>query len=85
MVICIVNECRTARVAEVLSDFREAELFISSVPIDLANDQDYYTEGWSLLRQCAADGRFILACAADTSIPSASNGQAEREKAELQQ
>lgn len=47
--------------------------------------EDYYTEGWAALRQCATDGQHILACAADTRVPSARGGPGEQEKAELQQ
>ncbi|TQS33334.1 hypothetical protein Golomagni_06326 [Golovinomyces magnicellulatus] len=79
------NDRRTARVAEVLCDFREIQLLISSVPLDPPNQEDYYTEGWSILRQCAADGHFILECAADTSVAVTPYGPAEVEKAELQQ
>ncbi|RKU46575.1 hypothetical protein DL546_004592 [Coniochaeta pulveracea] len=46
---------------------------------------DYYTEGWAALRQCAIDGQFILNCAADISIPQASGGSDEQAKAELKQ
>jgi hypothetical protein len=46
---------------------------------------DYYTEGWAALRQCAIDGQHILNCAADISIPQASGGPEEQAKAELKQ
>jgi hypothetical protein len=46
---------------------------------------DYYTEGWAALRQCAIDGQYILNCAADISIPQASGGPEEQAKAELKQ
>lgn len=46
---------------------------------------DYYTEGWTALRQCNIDGQRILNCGADTSVPEASGGPEEQAKAELKQ
>ena len=80
-----VNECRTARVAEVLSDFRTLQYYIAAGPVEPENEEDYYTEGWALLRQCTVDGQYILDVAADTRVPSAQGGEEEQAKAELQQ
>lgn len=79
------NECRTARVAELLADFRLLQLQITSVSIEPPDMEDYYTQGWAALRQCSIDGHFILECAADTSVPTSPYGQLEVDKAELQQ
>jgi hypothetical protein len=46
---------------------------------------DYYTEGWAALRQCALDGQQILNCGADTTVPQSNGGAEEQEKAELKQ
>ncbi|KAK1239674.1 hypothetical protein MKX07_001128 [Trichoderma sp. CBMAI-0711] len=80
-----VNECRTARVAEVLSDFRTLQLYIAAGPVEPENEEDYYTEGWAVLRQCTVDGQYILEVAADTRVPTAQGGEEEQAKAELQQ
>ncbi|KAL7814074.1 hypothetical protein V8C26DRAFT_430001 [Trichoderma gracile] len=80
-----VNECRTARVAEVLSDFRTLQYYIAAGPVEPENEEDYYTEGWALLRQCTVDGQYILDVAADTRVPAAQGGEEEQAKAELQQ
>ncbi|OAQ70685.2 hypothetical protein VFPPC_03120 [Pochonia chlamydosporia 170] len=80
-----LNECRTARVAEILSDFRTLQYYITSAPSDPENAEDYYTEGWNALRQCAFDGHHILECAADTRVPVAEGGEEEQTKAELKQ
>ncbi|KAF6802309.1 hypothetical protein CSOJ01_11670 [Colletotrichum sojae] len=80
-----LNEFRVTRVAEVLSDFRTLQYYIAAAPMDPANIEDYYTEGWAALRQCSLDGQHILNCAADTSVPQASGGPHEQEKAELKQ
>jgi predicted O-linked N-acetylglucosamine transferase (SPINDLY family) len=61
------------------------QYYIAAAPVDPPNQDDYYTEGWAALRQCALDGQHILNCAADTRVPSAQGGPEEQEKAELQQ
>ncbi|KAH8202302.1 hypothetical protein TruAng_003579 [Truncatella angustata] len=81
----IVNDYRTARVAEILSDFRTLQYYIAAAPSEPPNTEDYYTEGWAALRQCALDGQHILNCAADTSVPETSGGEDEQIKAELKQ
>ncbi|KAK2003301.1 hypothetical protein LX36DRAFT_707200 [Colletotrichum falcatum] len=79
------NEYRKMRVAEVLDDFRTLQYYITEAPTEPANGEDYWTEGWAALRQCSLDGQHILNCAADTTVPQASGGLAEQEKAELKQ
>ncbi|KAK0720929.1 hypothetical protein B0H67DRAFT_484896 [Lasiosphaeris hirsuta] len=80
-----VNEYRTMRVAEVLSDFRTLQYYIAAAPVDPPNMDDYYTEGYAALRQCALDGQHILNCAADITVPRSSGGADEQAKAELKQ
>jgi hypothetical protein len=80
-----VNEYRTARVAEILDDFRTLQYYIAAAPTSPINSEDHYTEGWAALRQCAIDGQHILECAADTSVPNASGGEEEQRRAELKQ
>lgn len=81
----IVNDFRTVRVSEVLSDFQSIQYFIAAAPVDPPNMNDYYTEGWAALRQCNLDGQRILNCGADTSVPETSGGPDEQAKAELKQ
>ncbi|KAK1770811.1 hypothetical protein QBC33DRAFT_217381 [Phialemonium atrogriseum] len=78
-----LNIYRTARVADVLSDFRTLQYYIAAAPVDPEDMDDYYTEGWAVLRQCALDGQHILNCGADTTVPQATGGPEEQEKAEL--
>ncbi|KAK0726950.1 hypothetical protein B0T26DRAFT_737784 [Lasiosphaeria miniovina] len=80
-----LNEYRTARVAEVLSDFRTLQYFIAAAPVNPNDMDDYYTEGWAALRQCALDGQHILNCAADITVPRTTGGPEEQAKAELKQ
>ncbi|KAI1167636.1 hypothetical protein F5B18DRAFT_396131 [Nemania serpens] len=77
-----LNEYRTVRVAEVLSDFRDLQYYITASPTVPSNNEDYHTEGWAALRQCALDGQHILNCAADVTVPRA-RGEEEQIKAEL--
>lgn len=81
----LVNDFRTGRVAEVLSDFHNIQYFIAAAPVDPNHTDDYYTDGWATLRQCHLDGQRILNCGADTSVPEASGGPDEQAKAELRQ
>lgn len=80
-----MNEFRTARVAEILDDFRTLQYYIAAAPTEPSNSEDHYTEGWAALRQCAIDGQHILECAADTSVPTPDGGEEEQRKAELKQ
>ncbi|KAI0393343.1 hypothetical protein F5Y17DRAFT_313240 [Xylariaceae sp. FL0594] len=79
------NEYRTARVADILSDFRTLQYYIAAAPTDPVHTDDYYTEGWAALRQCAIDGQHILNCAADVTVPVAQGPEEEQTKAELKQ
>ena len=81
----LVNNYRTARVAEVLADFRNLQYYIAAAPVDPTNPGDYYTEGWAALRQCALDGQHILNCGADVSVPQSTGHEEEQAKAELRQ
>lgn len=83
--VIIVNNQRSRRVAELLSDFRNFQHFIAAAPSQPSRQEDYYTEGWAALRQCALDGEHILSVTADTTIPQGSGGADEQIKAELQQ
>ncbi|KAK8056477.1 hypothetical protein PG993_001704 [Apiospora rasikravindrae] len=83
--VITVNEFRTARVAEVLSDFRTLQYYIAAAPTDPVETEDYHLDGYAALRQCALDGQHILNCAADTSVPQTSGGEEEQRKAELKQ
>jgi len=80
-----LNEFRTARVAAVLADFRILQHYIANAPAEPPSTDDYYSEGWAALRQCAIDGQHILECAADTTVPTPNGGEEEQKKAELKQ
>ncbi|KAG5928614.1 hypothetical protein E4U42_000328 [Claviceps africana] len=77
-----LNDCRSARVAEVLSDFRTLLFYITSGPTQPENPIDYFSFGWRTLRQCARDCQHILACPLDQLVPVA-EGELEQVKVEL--
>ncbi|KAL8377580.1 hypothetical protein RB595_008322 [Gaeumannomyces hyphopodioides] len=79
------NKERRARVADLLSDFTQLQQYIAAAPDTPEDMDDYYTEGWKVLRQCSIDGQHILNCGADTTVPRTRGGQEEQDKAELQQ
>lgn len=85
LILATVNDQRTARVADLLSDFRTLQYYIAAAPVDPEDQDDYYTEGWAALRQCSIDGQHILNCAAETRVPRVRGGPEEQAKAELQQ
>ncbi|RYP83569.1 hypothetical protein DL769_001323 [Monosporascus sp. CRB-8-3] len=80
-----LNEYRTARVAEVLSDSRTLEYYIAAAPTDPDYPDDYYTEGWAVLRQCALDGRHLRDFRYDPGVPQTTGEPDEQAKAELKQ
>lgn len=79
------NEYRQVRVGELLVDFKGLHDMIAETPDTPEDMNDYYTEGWAVLRQCSLDGYHILNCGADTSVPRVRGGQEEQDKAELLQ
>jgi hypothetical protein len=80
----LVNGERTQRVADLLADFRALQYSIASAPTDCPHQDDYYTEGWAALRQCALDGQRILNVATDTHVPRGRTAD-EQDRVELQQ
>lgn len=79
--LLLVNDARAIRVAEIMSDFRNLQYYLSQLrPTPMA--EEYYLEGYSLLRQCSAEAQTILATPfAATS--GATGGDPEREKQQL--
>ncbi|KAG9239663.1 hypothetical protein BJ875DRAFT_86460 [Amylocarpus encephaloides] len=80
-----LNDQRTVRVADLLSDFRTLQYYIAAAPTEPSHSDDYYCEGWAALRQCSIDGQHILNCAAETRVPRVRGGPDEQAKTELQQ
>ncbi|KAJ2971248.1 hypothetical protein NQ176_g7785 [Zarea fungicola] len=73
-----LNEHRIARIAEVLADFRNLQHTIAATNISAPSQTEHFTPAWTLLRQCATDGQYILDRAADLSFPVGQNDQEQR-------
>ena len=77
-----VNQARAVRLAELLNDYRTLLLHISQQNVDAA-PEDYYEEGFVVLRECLAAAQSLMA-ANYHPCPVTGQGNAETEKAELQ-
>ncbi|KAJ5674134.1 hypothetical protein N7462_009573 [Penicillium macrosclerotiorum] len=77
-----LNQARAVRVAELLNDYRTLLLHISQQQADASAD-DYYEEGFVLLRDCHTSAQRLLS-ANYHPCPVTGRGDAETEKAELQ-
>lgn len=80
--IASVNEARAMRIAEILSDFRHLQHYIANIRAN-PSAEDYYEEGYCVLRQCAAEAQALLAQPFDCQGPEP-DGDCEQEKAQLQ-
>jgi hypothetical protein len=80
--IASVNEARAMRIAEILSDFRHLQHYIANIRAN-PSAEDYYEEGYCVLRQCAEEAHAQLAepFICQGSEP---DGDCEEEKAQLQ-
>ena len=69
------------RVAEIISDFRSLQYYLSAVQTT-PPAEDYYLEGYSILRACVAEAQSVLAAGySHTSLHP--HGDAETEKSQL--
>ncbi|KAF2732858.1 hypothetical protein EJ04DRAFT_535800 [Polyplosphaeria fusca] len=76
-----LNDARAMRVAEIMSDFRNLQYYLSQLRAT-PTAEEYYLEGYSLLRQCSDEAQAILDApfSATTTSP---GGDSEREKTQL--
>lgn len=76
-----LNDARAIRVAEIMTDFRNLQHYLVQLrPTPTA--EEYYLEGYSLLRECTADAHSILQQPFSGSGGAAS-GDPERERQQL--
>jgi len=80
--IASVNEARAMRIAEILSDFRHLQHYIANIRAN-PSAEDYYEEGYCVLRQCAEEAHALLAQPYECQGPEP-DGDSEREKDQLQ-
>ncbi|THY82913.1 hypothetical protein D6C93_09051 [Aureobasidium pullulans] len=70
------------RIAEILSDFRHLQHAIANIRAN-PSAEEYYEEGYCVLRQCAAEAQALLNQPFDCQGPEP-DGDGEQEKAQLQ-
>jgi len=70
------------RIAEILSDFRHLQHYIANIRAN-PSAEDYYEEGYCVLRQCAEEAQALLIQPYDCQGPEP-DGDCEQEKAQLQ-
>ncbi|KAI9778454.1 MAG: hypothetical protein M1839_008100 [Geoglossum umbratile] len=79
-----MNDFRAVRIAEIMNDFRTLQYYISQTKANPTRPEEYYEEGYVILRQCVADGQAVLSSNFNASDPVASSANGDREKAQLQ-
>ncbi|KAF2273125.1 uncharacterized protein EI97DRAFT_190397 [Westerdykella ornata] len=76
-----LNDARAIRITEIVTDFRHLQYFLSQLrPTPTA--EEYYLEGYSLLRQCTSEAHSILTTPFSVSAP-APGDDVERQKQQL--
>lgn len=71
------------RVAEIISDFRTLQHYLASIRAN-PSSEEYYEEGYIVLRQCAAEAQALL-LQPFTSQALSPRGNEEHEKAQLKE
>lgn len=54
-----VNDARAIRIGEIMTDLREMLYYLAALRAPLATE-DYYLEGYSLLRHCISESQAIV-------------------------
>jgi hypothetical protein len=54
------NSARAMRIAEIMNDFRSLQYYIAGLSVT-PRPEDYYLEGYTLLRHCVAEAQALLA------------------------
>ncbi|CAN9132252.1 unnamed protein product [Alternaria alternata] len=76
-----LNDARAMRVAEIMTDFRNLQHYLVQLRAT-PTAEEYYLEGYSLLRQCTSEAQTILQTPFSGSASSGS-GDPESEKQQL--
>ena len=83
LIISTVNEARAMRVAEIMNEFRNLQHYIAQIKAN-PSSEEYYEEGYAILRQCSADAQAVLAARYDSGSLQVPTNNGEREKLQLQ-
>jgi hypothetical protein len=70
------------RVAELMTDFRNLQYYLARIQAN-PTPEEYYLEGYQLLRSCIAEAQAALAMPYSTASSQNPDGDAEIEKAQL--
>lgn len=71
------------RVAEIMADFRNLQYYIAQIQAN-PPPEDYYLEGYTLLRACVIEAQAILASPYACGAAEHPQGEPETEKSQLQ-
>ncbi|QDS70600.1 hypothetical protein FKW77_000311 [Venturia effusa] len=77
------NDARAMRVAEIMADFRNLQYYIAQIQAN-PPPEDYYLEGYTLLRACVTEAQAILASPYAHGPAEHPQGELETEKSQLQ-
>lgn len=78
----LVNDARAMRIAELVNDFRNTQYYLSSFAQLQPVADDYYLQGYVLLREVVGGAASILA--GEFAAERHPQGNAEKEKKQLQ-
>ena len=78
----LVNDARAMRIAELVNDFRNTQYYLSSFAQLQPVADDYYLQGYELLREVIGGAASILA--GEFAAERHPRGNAEQEKKQLQ-
>ncbi|KAL8714004.1 MAG: hypothetical protein Q9220_002150 [cf. Caloplaca sp. 1 TL-2023] len=77
------NEARALRITEIMTDFQILQRRIAEYAPN-PPPEDYYEEGYEVLRQCRAEAQAVLVVPYPIDLSQASSGSDEQEKHQLQ-
>jgi len=70
------------RVAEIMTDYRNLQYYLAQIQVN-PSPEDYYLDGYQLLRACVAEAQAVLASPFSYNPSQNPDGDAEMEKAQL--
>lgn len=76
-----VNDARAMRITEIMTDFRNLQHYLAHLQAS-PTAEEYYLEGYALLRQCIAEAQAVLNTPFQAAAP-APGGNPEKQKQQL--
>lgn len=84
LILHLVNQARALRVAEIINDYRTLLLHVPQQDVE-ASPEDYWEEGYVVIRECLAAAQALLASNYTPGTVSGLANSDEVEKVQLQQ